>query len=133
MKPVERVHESSRTWNRKSMRYPLAVQVSFRWKDKDGTQHQDEGTSRDLSESGTFVLARVCPPVGSDVELRIFFASLPSAASGLRMDLEGRVLRVERTSAGDVSSGFAVANNEVTLCESEESASEGNASGKAIP
>ena len=109
------------------MRYPLEAKVSFHWKDKDGIRRQGEGTSRDLSETGTFVFAPACPPVGSDVELKISFAALPSAASALRMELEGRVLRVEQTTAGKGSGGFAVATNEATLRESDESAGEENA------
>jgi hypothetical protein len=108
------------------MRYPLKTRVSFRWKDKDGTQRRGEGTSRDLSETGTFVFASGCPPVGSEVELGISFAALPSVASALRMELEGRVLRVEKSSKG--SDGFAVATNEATLRENDESASEESAS-----
>jgi hypothetical protein len=110
------------------MRYPLETRVCFRWKDKDGTQRQGEGTSRDLSETGTFVLARACPPVGSQIELRISLAALPSAASALRVELEGRVLRVEKSFAGKGSGGFAVATNEVTLRENDESSSEESAS-----
>jgi PilZ domain len=109
------------------MRYPLEAGVSFRWKDKDGKQQKGEGTSRDLSETGTFVFTPACPPVGSEVELRISFATLPRAASDMRMELEGRVLRVEKTSSGKVSGGFAVATNEATLRESDESAGEESA------
>jgi hypothetical protein len=109
------------------MRYPLEAQVSFHWKDKDGTERRGQGTSRDLSETGTFVFAPACPPVGSKVELRISVAALPSAASALRMELEGRVLRVEQTTVRKGSGGFAVATNGAALRENDESAGEEDA------
>jgi hypothetical protein len=43
------------------------------------------------------VLARACPPVGSEIALRVSFATLSSARSALRIDLEGWILRIEKT------------------------------------
>ncbi len=63
---------------RKSRRYPVGAAVSFWWKEE-GSQHQGEGTSRDISETGAFVLTPACPPVGADVGLRIVFAPLADA------------------------------------------------------
>jgi hypothetical protein len=103
------------------MRYPVQGRVSFWWKDEDGNLRQGEGTSRDISETGTFVLALACPPVGADVELRIFLVALPQAMRALRMELEGQVLRVEQTAAGMGSSGFAVLTQDAILHENDES------------
>ncbi|MFY9532298.1 MAG: PilZ domain-containing protein [Candidatus Acidiferrales bacterium] len=114
---------------RKSMRYPVKARVSFWWKDEDGNQRQGEGTSRDISETGTFVVAPACPPLGADVELRIFLPALPNVTSALRMQLAGRVLRVEQTAAGKGSSGFAVLTKDAILRENDESTGEGNSGG----
>jgi hypothetical protein len=107
---------------RKSMRYPVQGRVSFWWKDEHANQRQGEGTSRDISETGTFVFALACPPVGVDVELRIFLVALPNTTRALRMELEGQVLRVEQTATGMGSSGFAVLTQDATLRENDEKA-----------
>jgi hypothetical protein len=102
------------------MRYPVKAPVSFWWKDESGDQRQGEGTSRDVSETGTFVFAPGCPPVGADVALRIFLVALPGATRVLRMEVDGRVLRVEQATAAG-SSGFAVLTKDAILRENEES------------
>jgi PilZ domain len=111
------------------MRYPVQARVSFCWKGEDGDPRQGEGTSRDISETGTFVFAPDCPPVGAGVELRIFLVALPLATKSLRMELAGRVLRVEQTAAGMGSSGFAVLTEGAILHENHESDGGGNPSG----
>ncbi|MFY9530043.1 MAG: PilZ domain-containing protein [Candidatus Acidiferrales bacterium] len=111
------------------MRYPVQGRVSFWWKDEDGKQRQGEGTSRDISETGTFVSALACPPVGADVELRIFLVALPNATRAPRIELEGQVLRVEQTAEGMGSSGFAVLTQDAILRENDESTGEGNPGG----
>jgi hypothetical protein len=100
------------------MRYPVTVPVSFSWKDENGNQYQDEGTSRDVSETGTFVFALACPPAGADVTVRIFLEALPGATKILRVEVYGRVLRVEQATAAG-SSGFAVLTKDAILRENE--------------
>lgn len=92
---------------RKSMRYPLEVPVSFSWTDENGIEQKGEGSSRDVSETGTYVFASGCPPTGADVELRLVVAAR-DAPRVLNMEFEGRVLRVERLAAAQARCGFAV-------------------------
>lgn len=114
---------------RKSMRFPLQAPVVFWWRDENDAYQQSEGWSRDISERGAFVFAVACPPVGADVGLRISFAALPEAPRAQRMEVEGRVLRVEQPRTGKGSSGFAVLSNEVILRENDESTEEANSGG----
>jgi hypothetical protein len=109
------------------MRYPVKAPVSFRWKDENGNQRQGEGTSRDVSETGTFVFAPGCPPVGADVALKIFLVAMPGATKMVRVEVDGRVLRVEQATAA-ASSGFAVLTKDAILRENG-SPCEGNPSG----
>jgi hypothetical protein len=111
------------------MRYPVEARVSFSWNDGDGNQCHGEGTSRDISETGTFVLAPACPPVGAKVELGIFFVALPNPTRTLHMELEGQVLRVEQTPGGSGDIGFAVLTQDVVLHEDKESSGEENPGG----
>jgi hypothetical protein len=111
------------------MRYPVETRVSFWWEDEDGNQRQGEGTSRDISETGAFVFAPGCPPVGADVKLRIFIVPAPHTTRVLNMEFEGQVLRVEQTAPGGSKSGFAVWGHVAILRENDESIGKGNPSG----
>ena len=122
---------SSGNPTRKSMRYPVRAPVSFSWKDKNGKQCQGEGTSRDVSETGAFVYALGCPPVGAEVALRIVLVTLPDATKILRVEVDGRVLRVEQATAAG-SSGFAVLTKDAILRENEVSIGEGSPNGNDV-
>jgi hypothetical protein len=93
---------------RTTIRYPLETSVVFWWKDESGTYQQSEGRGRDVSDRGAFVLAAACPPVGTSVGLRISVEEFADAAPALRIEVEGRVLRVEQSRTGEGNSGFAV-------------------------
>jgi hypothetical protein len=114
---------------RKIMRYPIQARVSFSWKDENGNRRQDQGTSRDVSEKGTFVLAPRCPPVGVDVRLRMLILAPLDAARILNMEFKGRVLRVEQTTPGGGKDGFAVLGHAAIVRENNESTEEENPSG----
>ena len=111
---------------RKKMRFPVVAPVFFRWKDANGNEHRGEGTSRDISETGAFVLTAVSPPLGVDIELRITLVGLLKAMTAGRMELGGRILRVEQTAAGRGIGGFAVLTQEVIFLELDESTGEEN-------
>lgn len=93
---------------RTTIRYPLETSIVFWWKDKNGTYQQNEGRGRDVSDRGVFVFAAACPPVGTSIGLRISLEGFPDAASALRIEVEGQVLRVERSRTNKGNSGFAV-------------------------
>lgn len=105
------------------MRYPMTAPASFSWKDESGNQCKGEGTSRDVSETGAFIFAFTCPPAGADVTLRIVLV-----AKALRVEVDGRVLRVEQGTGAVGNGGFAVLTSDAILRESEESTSEENPS-----
>jgi len=90
---------------RATIRFPLQAQVSFWWTDENGIRQQGEGSSRDVSELGAFLYADACPPVGSIVNLRIDLEGLPDTTG---IDVEGRVIRIDKVQNGKGSSGFAV-------------------------
>jgi PilZ domain len=106
---------------RNYMRYPVEAPVFFRWKDAGGNEHQGEGTSRDISEAGAFVLTAVSPPPGADIELRISFPAVPDAMTAVPMQIDGRVLRVEEIAAGGEIGGFAFLTKQVIYLGHEKS------------
>ena len=101
------------------MRFPLDVSVVFWWTDVNGEHQQGEGRSCDLSELGAFVFASVCPPEGAQVGLRIPITQFPDVAQPLRMEVEGRVLRVEEVRSGHWRDGFAILTEQTVLRELE--------------
>jgi hypothetical protein len=106
---------------RRDMRYPVKAPVFFRWKDAGGNEHQGEGISRDISETGAFVLSAAAPPPGADIELRISFPAVPDAMTAVPMQIDGRVLRVEEIAAGAEIGGFAFLTKQVIYLGHEES------------
>jgi hypothetical protein len=91
-----------------AIRFPLQAPIAFWWTDESGNRQQYEGLSRDLSDRGAFVFATVCPPVGTNVGFRISLEDLPDVIGTFPIEVEGKVLRVERPATGKGSCGFAV-------------------------
>jgi len=93
---------------RKATRYPVKAPVYLRWKDSDGHEHEGTGNSRNVSETGAFVVSAVSPPLGADIKLVISFVALQNAMTTEPVKLDGRVLRVEPIASSKRVVGFAV-------------------------
>jgi len=106
---------------RKAMRFPLDVPVVFWWIDATGVYQLGEGRSYDVSESGVFVCARACPPAGAQVGLKIPIPEIFDAPRALRMEVAGRVLRVEQVRSGEGRDGFAILSDQAILRENDKS------------
>ena len=104
---------------RTTIRYPLEASVVFWWKDENGVLKQEQGRGRDANDRGAFIVCAVCPPVGTAIGLRIFMEGFAYEAAALRIDVEGRVLRVERSKASRGNSGFAVLLSNAVVAGSE--------------
>jgi hypothetical protein len=120
-----RAHDSVKlrvdTQRRKAMRFPLEVSVSFWWTDANGVHQLGEGRSYDVSELGVFVCASSCPPAGAQVGLKIPIAEVPDVPRALRMEVEGRVLRVEQVRNGEGRDGFVILSDRAILLENDKS------------
>jgi PilZ domain len=92
---------------RKTTRYRMRAQVIFRW----GVSHKDrflgEGTTRDVSLTGAYVLTATCPPVNEMVQMEIIFPPLFTTSS-TRMRAKMKVLRVENDAASERPGGFSI-------------------------
>jgi hypothetical protein len=106
--------------SRKAERFPLDVPVVFWWTDANGVHEQGEGRCYDLSELGAFVFASACPQEGTHVGLRI------PVSQALRMEMEGRIVRIEEIRSGKGRDGFAILSEEIVLRELDNSTREGN-------
>ena len=105
---------------RKNMRYPVQAPVHFWWKGEAGDRRRGEGLSRDISVTGAFIFASDCPPIGTEIGIRIFLVAVPEITKGLCVETHGRVLRVEQITGGELGSGFAVLTRGSMFYEDQE-------------
>jgi hypothetical protein len=99
---------------RKQIRYPLKASVLYRWIDQAGLRREANGRTRDLSEAGAYVFSRQCPNEGDLVDLKFRLAALrqPHIPGNEDFDMNGRVVRVDRSARAGVYAGFAVKSRE---------------------
>ena len=105
---------------RTAIRFPLEASVTFFWQDHAGIVHDGCGRSRDISEHGVFVISDLCPPLGSQVILRILLEEPPEVARTLRVQVNGHVLRVDEAMGGVRHQGFAIVTDEAMLKENDD-------------
>lgn len=99
---------------RKVIRFPLEALTVFWWSDS-GVVKRSEGRTRDISETGAFVLANTCPTEGIQIGLKVFLPALPGFERKTRMEADGHVLRVERTQGRQACDGFAILMEHILL------------------
>jgi PilZ domain len=103
---------------RREMRYPLRVRTEFIWVGRDGVQHEASGHSRDISEHGAYIVAKACPPPGALIRMVARFPYRRDSARSRRMEMDGRVARVELLLTNKSGWGFAVASTHSVLYQS---------------
>jgi len=97
---------------RARQRFDLSAPVAYTWKNSHPTPHGGAGVTRDVSESGMFVLGDSLPPVGATVQFEVSFSFRDD--SQIRMKAQGTVLRV-LAADGKMQSGFAAMTKEPVL------------------
>lgn len=90
---------------RKGKRFNLAAPAFFCWERSDGTLQDNQGTTRDISSRGVFVICSSSPPLGAHVELEVYLPARNGMPRAVQLHGEGEVLRVDRD--GDRAKGFA--------------------------
>jgi hypothetical protein len=101
---------------RNTVRYKLEVPAVSRWKDKrNGDEQSVEGRTRDISTSGAFIYAQVCPPEGVAVRVDMVLATIASSVRSIRLNAKGRVVRSEQPTSGGGTGGFAVVLERVLM------------------
>jgi hypothetical protein len=98
---------------RKEIRYRLDSQALFSWASVDLKRLRGEGTTRDLSVFGAFILSPTCPPVQTAIQMEIALPSLSGMKAGIRIRGIARVVRVEHSSGGVGENGFALVRPEL--------------------
>ena len=100
--------------SRKTVRFVLEAKATCFWLGAGGESKECKGATRDLSQRGAYVLAAIGPPSGALLRMVFSLPQLAGEARALRIEAEGRVLRIERLGQGLV--GFAVSNHRFILC-----------------
>ncbi len=96
-------------------RRSLALPILFAWEDKRGVRRRGAGITRDVSAGGIFLFSKSCPPAGTKIEFNLFLPKMSEQSSNIRVQGEGRVLRVELPREAEERSGFAAAHMEFVL------------------
>jgi hypothetical protein len=102
---------------RREMRYPLRARGEFIWVGRDGAQHEASGHSRDISEHGAYILAKVSPPMGAMIRTVLRFPYRRDPVRSRQIEMDGRVVRVELLLTNKAAWGFAVASTHSVLHE----------------
>jgi hypothetical protein len=90
---------------RKTKRYLLSAPASFRCECSEGIPQKGEGTTRDISAKGVFVLSKLGPQLGAHIELDVYLPSLSGSPRLVQLHGEGKVIR--KVNSGSSESGFA--------------------------
>jgi hypothetical protein len=101
----------------RAIRFPLEAPVTFWWNDIFGTRREGQGRSRDISESGAFILTKTCPPVGTRLGLKILLEEAAETTRAIRVEIDGHILRIDEISTTREIQGFAVFSDEAILKE----------------
>lgn len=86
-------------------RFDLSAPVTYSWKDRPGIRRTGQGTTRDVSESGLFVLTDLVPPVGTTIQFEVSFSFRDD--SRVQMRAKGIILRANSNGTTDTVRGFA--------------------------
>src|SRR5450759_2795419 len=84
----------------------MRVPVIFRWKGSRSIHFQGEGSTRDISVAGVYVLTATCPSVNSIMQMEVVLPRLHGAAK-TRIKADMKVLRIEHDIAGEGRCGFS--------------------------
>jgi PilZ domain len=96
---------------RNQIRYPLRTPVVYRWQDSSGLQRRARGWTRDISETGAYVLSHRCPIKGEFVELTfklLGFGGQHNSRNKDHLAMGGEVVRVDFAEMAGAAVGFAV-------------------------
>jgi hypothetical protein len=92
---------------RRHVRFSLRVLALFSWETPGFGTSRGEGSTRDVSGNGAFIVSPSCPPVGAIVRVEIFLPRV-SGATTFVITATMRSRRLERAGASPNESGFSV-------------------------
>ena len=107
-------HNRTGTDSRSTVRYVLRAPAVYSWIDCEGVAHESLGYTRDVSPKGIFIVCADSPPETTSLTVSIQLSVLNGDRRGeVRIEAEGKVLRVEIGDASGNEGGFSVKNYRV--------------------
>jgi PilZ domain len=103
---------------RQRKRFDVSAPARYVWTNSDATEHTAAGVTRDVSESGVFIVGDSLPPVGAALQFEVSFSFRDD--SQIEMRGHGKVLRVEATGRDQMPRGFAAATDQPVLARPSE-------------
>ena len=98
---------------RRELRYRLGAPALFFWQSAHHRRLRGEGSTRDVSVLGAFIVTATCPPVETPVQVELVLPSPMGTKTDIRIRGEARVIRVEHPSGGQGENGFAVVREDL--------------------
>ena len=100
---------------RRELQYRLNAPALFVWQSAHDRRLRGEGSARDVSVLGAFIVTATCPPVETPVHVEFVlpFLTLMGTKTDIRIRGEARVIRVEHPSGGQGQNGFAVVREDL--------------------
>lgn len=92
----------------------MNASVLFRWSGPEDEHCQGQGTTRDMSVSGAYILTATCPPPNAVIRMEVFLP-LSDGGSKALMQADMMVLRVEHEIEGNTRSGFSAVGKGFSL------------------
>jgi len=89
---------------RRAKRYPLRVPVTF-WLERGDGISKAQGTTRDISYRGVFIVSDLLPLVGAHLDVEVYLPSMSAPSNLVELHGEGKVVRTSRRRGSE--SGFA--------------------------
>lgn len=89
------------------IRYRLSVPVVFSWMSAQGNRFRGEGSTRDISAVGAYILTPTSPPVDAAVKVEIMVSAVIGSTKA-RIKGRMRVQRVKHEVTKSGKSGFSV-------------------------
>jgi hypothetical protein len=111
--PTASLNPDSCTEMRRELRYQFDAPAFFSCGNARRRRLQGEGSTRDISVLGAFIIAATCPPVESPVQFELFLPFPCRTKTHIRVQGEARVIRVEHRVAGKGFNGFAVVRKDL--------------------
>jgi hypothetical protein len=108
---------------RKVIRYRLSVPVVFSWASARRDRFRGEGSTRDISSIGAYILTPTSPPVDAEVNVEIML-SAPLGTNKAWITGKVRVRRVTHENTKHGQSGFSVVGQGFELRAKSENESE---------
>jgi hypothetical protein len=99
---------------RASRRFQISLPVLFRW--VDSVRHYEVGQCENIGSGGMFVLAKRCPPLGSEIDVEFNTPAFDLVPHSVRVRGVGRVCRIETCYH---LTGFAIAGKFVNEVETK--------------